>query len=158
MAVAIFLTYALQFYVPFEIIWKSVKHRFTSKPKTAEYSLRVGLVVGTGMRYSLFTYYHLIDKITQEGYIYNESWTKQDTLLSSPFCENYFVDRNSLSSFYINSTNYYFDWHPCKSTRCMNTLFLINEKKGGKNLKDIYLDMMFQNVPRQFILLRKYHT
>ncbi|XP_018898467.1 proton-coupled amino acid transporter-like protein pathetic isoform X2 [Bemisia tabaci] len=47
MAVAIFLTYALQFYVPFEIIWKSVKHRFTSKPKTAEYSLRVGLVVGT---------------------------------------------------------------------------------------------------------------
>lgn len=47
-AVAIFFTYSLQFYVPFEIIWKGTKHRFTSNPVTYEYLLRVILVVSTG--------------------------------------------------------------------------------------------------------------
>lgn len=47
-AVAIFLTYSLQFYVPFEIIWKGNKHRFTSHPVIFEYLLRVFLVVCTG--------------------------------------------------------------------------------------------------------------
>ncbi|XP_025197685.1 proton-coupled amino acid transporter-like protein pathetic isoform X2 [Melanaphis sacchari] len=46
-AVAIFLTYSLQFYVPFEIIWKGTKHRFTSHPVLFEYLLRVFLVVCT---------------------------------------------------------------------------------------------------------------
>jgi len=46
-AVAIFLTYSLQFYVPFEIIWKGTKHRFTSRPVFFEYLLRVILVVCT---------------------------------------------------------------------------------------------------------------
>ncbi|KAK9500796.1 hypothetical protein O3M35_001991 [Rhynocoris fuscipes] len=46
-AVAIFLTYALQFYVPMEIIWKSLKHRFTSRPKLVETSIRISLVVLT---------------------------------------------------------------------------------------------------------------
>lgn len=47
-AIAIFLTYSLQFYVPFEIIWKGTKHRFTSRPVLFEYLLRVSLVVCTG--------------------------------------------------------------------------------------------------------------
>nr|AUZ41739.1 glutamine transporter 1 [Diaphorina citri] len=46
-AVAIFLTYALQFYVPMEIIWKNVKHRFTAQPTVAEYVIRISLVVFT---------------------------------------------------------------------------------------------------------------
>lgn len=46
-AVAIFLTYALQFYVPMEIIWKALKHRFTSKPLLAENTIRISLVIAT---------------------------------------------------------------------------------------------------------------
>ncbi|XP_075228556.1 proton-coupled amino acid transporter-like protein pathetic isoform X2 [Lycorma delicatula] len=46
-AVAIFFTYALQFYVPMEIIWKNIKHRFTSHPLIGEYCIRVGLVILT---------------------------------------------------------------------------------------------------------------
>jgi hypothetical protein len=47
-AVAIFLTYGLQFYVPMEIIWKSVGHRFGAHKLAAEYVVRVLLVIGTG--------------------------------------------------------------------------------------------------------------
>ncbi|KAJ8737341.1 hypothetical protein PYW07_000612 [Mythimna separata] len=46
-AVAIFFTYSLQFYVPMEIIWKSVRHWFGAKKNIAEYSIRVGLVMLT---------------------------------------------------------------------------------------------------------------
>jgi proton-coupled amino acid transporter len=46
-AIAIFFTYSLQFYVPFEIIWKGNKHRFTSHSVLFEYLLRVFLVVST---------------------------------------------------------------------------------------------------------------
>lgn len=46
-AVAIFFTYALQFYVPMEIIWKNVKHRFTAHSNLAEYVIRISLVVFT---------------------------------------------------------------------------------------------------------------
>ncbi|XP_055640560.1 proton-coupled amino acid transporter-like protein pathetic isoform X2 [Toxorhynchites rutilus septentrionalis] len=46
-AVAIFLTYTLQFYVPMEIIWKNVKHNFNEHKNAAEYSIRIGLVVLT---------------------------------------------------------------------------------------------------------------
>lgn len=47
-AVAIFLTYSLQFYVPMEIIWKAVKHRFTKHPTQVEYGIRTVLVIMTG--------------------------------------------------------------------------------------------------------------
>ncbi|XP_065212285.1 proton-coupled amino acid transporter-like protein CG1139 isoform X1 [Planococcus citri] len=46
-AIAIFVTYSLQFYVPMEIIWKSVKHRFTSNHGAYENGLRVFLVICT---------------------------------------------------------------------------------------------------------------
>lgn len=47
-AIAIFLTYALQFYVPMEIIWKNVRGHFSESSKNlAEYAIRVTLVVGT---------------------------------------------------------------------------------------------------------------
>lgn len=45
-AVAIFFTYALQFYVPMEIIWKAVKNNFERKT-LAEYSIRISLVTLT---------------------------------------------------------------------------------------------------------------
>lgn len=44
-ALAIFLTYTLQFYVPMEIIWKNVKGNFNEHRNAAEYTIRVGLVV-----------------------------------------------------------------------------------------------------------------
>jgi proton-coupled amino acid transporter len=47
-AVAIFLTYGLQFYVPMEIIWKSIGHKFGAKKFAAEYVVRALLVTGTG--------------------------------------------------------------------------------------------------------------
>jgi proton-coupled amino acid transporter len=47
-AVAIFLTYGLQFYVPMEIIWKSIGHRFGAHKLAAEYAVRTILVIGTG--------------------------------------------------------------------------------------------------------------
>ncbi|XP_073974036.1 proton-coupled amino acid transporter-like protein acs isoform X2 [Rhodnius prolixus] len=46
-AVAIFLTYALQFFVPMEIIWKALKHRLTSRPRLWETVIRISLVVLT---------------------------------------------------------------------------------------------------------------
>lgn len=46
-AVAIFFTYALQFYVPMEIIWKAVKNSFGARKNLAEYSIRISLVILT---------------------------------------------------------------------------------------------------------------
>ncbi|KAJ0183683.1 hypothetical protein K1T71_000106 [Dendrolimus kikuchii] len=46
-AVAIFFTYSLQFYVPMEIIWKNVRHWFGAKKNIAEYSIRIGVIVMT---------------------------------------------------------------------------------------------------------------
>ncbi|CAG9782024.1 unnamed protein product [Diatraea saccharalis] len=46
-AVAIFFTYSLQFYVPMEIIWKNVRHWFGAKKNLAEYSIRIALVIVT---------------------------------------------------------------------------------------------------------------
>lgn len=46
-ALAVFLTYSLQFYVPMEIIWKNVRHRFQDRENVAEYTLRIGMVIGT---------------------------------------------------------------------------------------------------------------
>jgi hypothetical protein len=47
-AVAIFFTYGLQFYVPMEIIWKSIGHRFGAHKLAAEYAVRTILVLATG--------------------------------------------------------------------------------------------------------------
>lgn len=44
-ALSIFLTYALQFYVPMEIIWKNIKGNFNEHLNVIEYSVRTGLVV-----------------------------------------------------------------------------------------------------------------
>lgn len=46
-AVVIFFTYSLQFYVPMEIIWKNVRHWFGAKKNLAEYSIRVGIILLT---------------------------------------------------------------------------------------------------------------
>lgn len=46
-AVAIFLTYGLQFYVPFEIIWKNLKIHFGARKLYAEIALRIILVILT---------------------------------------------------------------------------------------------------------------
>ncbi|KAF9406839.1 hypothetical protein HW555_012926 [Spodoptera exigua] len=46
-AVAIFFTYSLQFYVPMEIIWKNVRHWFGAKKNLAEYSIRIGIIILT---------------------------------------------------------------------------------------------------------------
>lgn len=48
-AVAIFLTYALQFYVPMNIIWANIRDHFSEKTKTlAEYTTRFSMIVSTG--------------------------------------------------------------------------------------------------------------
>ncbi|KRT85868.1 Amino acid transporter [Oryctes borbonicus] len=46
-AVAIFLTYSLQFYVPMEIIWKNLKQHFGARKTLSEYSIRTVIVIGT---------------------------------------------------------------------------------------------------------------
>ncbi|XP_033230584.1 proton-coupled amino acid transporter-like protein pathetic isoform X2 [Belonocnema kinseyi] len=46
-AVAIFLTYGLQFYVPMEIIWKNLKQYFGSRKLAGEYLVRIALVIMT---------------------------------------------------------------------------------------------------------------
>ncbi|KAG4075037.1 hypothetical protein HA402_014436 [Bradysia odoriphaga] len=46
-ALSIFLTYSLQFYVPMEIIWKNVKGNFNEHLSAIEYSIRIGLVTLT---------------------------------------------------------------------------------------------------------------
>lgn len=49
-AVAIFLTYTLQFYVPMEIIWKNVKGNFNEHKNIAEYTIRISLVVSLSFK------------------------------------------------------------------------------------------------------------
>lgn len=47
-AVAIFFTYALQFYVPMEIIWKNIQYKFSgTKKNLAEYCIRISIIVMT---------------------------------------------------------------------------------------------------------------
>ncbi|XP_015122379.1 proton-coupled amino acid transporter-like protein pathetic isoform X2 [Diachasma alloeum] len=45
-ALAVFCTFALQFYVCLDIAWSGLKDRFTKKPLLANYILRTGLVTG----------------------------------------------------------------------------------------------------------------
>ncbi|CAG4962234.1 unnamed protein product [Parnassius apollo] len=46
-AVAIFFTYSLQFYVPMDIIWRNVRHWFGAKKNLAEYSIRIAIIITT---------------------------------------------------------------------------------------------------------------
>lgn len=46
-AVAVFFTFSLQFYVPMEIIWNNIKHHFSTHKLAVEYSLRILLVVSS---------------------------------------------------------------------------------------------------------------
>lgn len=46
-AIAIFFTYGLQFYVPMDIIWRNVKHNFGSRKLAAEYCIRIAMVLFT---------------------------------------------------------------------------------------------------------------
>lgn len=65
-AISIFFTYSLQFYVPMEIIWKNVKGNFNEHKNAAEYSLRVFLVVRLDKSefiYSILTLLQFIFKV-----------------------------------------------------------------------------------------------
>lgn len=46
-ALAVFITYALQFYVPMEIIWKAVKNNVGPRKTLAEYGIRIVLIILT---------------------------------------------------------------------------------------------------------------
>lgn len=46
-AIAMFFTYSLQFYVPMEIIWKNVRHWFGARKNLAEYSIRIAIIIIT---------------------------------------------------------------------------------------------------------------
>ncbi|KAK0087635.1 hypothetical protein PV325_000514 [Microctonus aethiopoides] len=46
-AIAMFLTYGLQFYVPMEIIWKNMKQHFGARKSSTEYLTRAAIVIGT---------------------------------------------------------------------------------------------------------------
>lgn len=46
-AVAIFFTYSLQFYVPMEIIWKNLKQHCGVRKTLYEYLIRTGIVIVT---------------------------------------------------------------------------------------------------------------
>jgi proton-coupled amino acid transporter len=59
MSLAIFFSYALQFYVPLEILLPPVKARFPDHPVKAEYIVRYSIVIVTckckGKAYTIFT-------------------------------------------------------------------------------------------------------
>ncbi|XP_018325187.1 proton-coupled amino acid transporter-like protein pathetic isoform X2 [Agrilus planipennis] len=46
-ALAIFITYSLQFYVPMEIIWKNLKQNFGARKLRVEYAVRIAIICGT---------------------------------------------------------------------------------------------------------------
>lgn len=47
-AIAIFFTFTLQFYVPVSILWKGIESKISaSRQNISEYGLRVALVVST---------------------------------------------------------------------------------------------------------------
>lgn len=59
MAIAIFLSYSLQFYVPMNIIWPKISQKFPNEQAKiqGEYAIRVLLVVFT-CKYQIFVFIH----------------------------------------------------------------------------------------------------
>lgn len=47
-ALAVFCTFGLQFYVCLDIAWSGLKKRFTKRPQLANYIMRTVLVTGAG--------------------------------------------------------------------------------------------------------------
>jgi len=59
-AIAIFFTFTLQFYVPVSILWKGIENKISASRKNiSEYGLRVGLVVSISFQFKVKHY--LID-------------------------------------------------------------------------------------------------
>lgn len=77
-AVAIFLTYSVQFYVPMEVVWSRMQHRYTRK-NLAEYTIRYILIVRskTAMRIrpSKHIYQSIPDAHRSIGRGHSEYWT-----------------------------------------------------------------------------------
>lgn len=73
-ALAVFCTFGLQFYVCLDIVWNGVKHRFEKK-LLANYFVRTVLVIGAGMcisRSYIFLKYLLSTKI--DDVLWNNSY------------------------------------------------------------------------------------
>jgi hypothetical protein len=56
-ALAVYCTYGLQFYVCLEIGWNAVKNTFTKRPVVSEYALRTFLIALTG-KWPLFILFY----------------------------------------------------------------------------------------------------
>lgn len=51
-ALAVYCTFGLQFYVCLDIAWNGIKDRFQKKPLLANYILRTVMVTGAGMYFN----------------------------------------------------------------------------------------------------------
>jgi proton-coupled amino acid transporter len=56
-ALAVYCTYGLQFYVCLEIAWNGIKNSFTKRPIISEYTLRTVLITLTGKCPFLIKFY-----------------------------------------------------------------------------------------------------
>lgn len=66
-ALAVYCTFGLQFYVCLEIAWNTCKDRFAKRPLLANYILRTVLVVGAGKR-NIYEHYNETEIIKNHSY------------------------------------------------------------------------------------------